>query len=305
MRIRGFVIAMALVPSLARAAEPIHLAPSTGWDVDYAENSCRLIRHFGTGKDETIFALESEGPGSLDMVLVGKPLESLSDEVPAKFVPLQKKPMTGLFGRSTDKNRPMLLYSDVRLLSDSAIAEEEKKEADRIARPRVRPPAESLADKAAKKAERQAFATNTTAIEVDSRRDRPVILDTGSLGDVVAAFDQCNRESLRDWGVDPDIEDKIVRPVWSPNPGAWFDPDDYPRAMLMLNRISDVKVRALVDAGGNVTKCTSLSHFQEPDFNKLVCDTFMKKAHFEPAELTGGTKVPSYYVNKIKFRIEN
>lgn len=303
MRTSGFVVALALVPSLANGADPIHLAPSTPWDVDYAENSCRLIRHFGTGKDETTFALESEGPGSLDMVLVGRPLESLSEEVPARFVPLQSKPLKGLFGRSSDKNLPMILYSTVRLLPDDVVAADEKKAADPRAHPGLRPPAESLAEQADRKARRREFIASTTAIEVDARASRPVILDTGSMAAAVEAFDKCNRDSLRDWGVDPDLEERVARPVWSPNPAAWFDPDDYPRSMLALNRISDVKVRALVDATGHVTKCTSLSHFQEPDFNRLVCETFIKKARFEPAELADGTKVPSYYVNKVKFRI--
>jgi hypothetical protein len=29
----------------------------------------------------------------------------------------------------------------------------------------------------------------------------------------------------------------------------------------------------------------------------------MKRARFEPAELADGTKVPSYYVNRVKFRM--
>ena len=52
-----------------------------------------------------------------------------------------------------------------------------------------------------------------------------------------------------------------------------------------------------------MTSCTSLSHFKEPEFNKIVCDKFMARARFEPAELADGTKVPSYYVNKVVFRI--
>ena len=150
----------------------------------------------------------------------------------------------------------------------------------------------------------QAFAANTTAIEIDARAGRPVILEAGSLGEPIKMFDQCSRESLRDWGVDPDLEDKIVRPAWAPNPSAWFSPSDYPRDMIMSGQESVVKVRLLVDALGRVTKCTSLSHFKEAEFNKIVCDKFTARARFEPAELADGTKVPSYYVNKVVFRID-
>jgi hypothetical protein len=60
----------------------------------------------------------------------------------------------------------------------------------------------------------------------------------------------------------------------------------------------------LVDATGRPTKCTALSHFKEPEFNKITCDKFMSRAHFEPAELADGTKVPSYFVIKVNFRIQ-
>ena len=131
-----------------------------------------------------------------------------------------------------------------------------------------------------------------------------MILETGSLGAPIAAFDQCSRESLKDWGVDPDLEDKIVRPVWTPNPGKWFSASDYPREMLMQGKESEVKVRLLVDATGRVTKCTSLTHFDSPIFNKIVCDEFVKRALFEPAELADGTKVPSYYTKRVVFQME-
>ena len=304
MRIWAFIAAVAVVSPQANAGSQFRLAPSSPWVVDYAENSCRLIRHFGQGKDATIFALESEAPGAIDMLIAGRPLSSSMEQVPAKFVPLQTKRMLGFPGRSTENGDPLVLWSAVSLLPEDALATEAKKEAERKAHPQIRPPAVSLTEQAAMKAQRQAFATNTTAIEIDARAGRPVILEAGSLGEPIKMFDQCSRDSLRDWGVDPDLEDKVVRPAWAPNPSAWFSPSDYPRDMIMSGQESVVKVRLLVDAAGRVTKCTSLSHFKEFEFNKIVCDKFTARARFEPAELADGTKVPSYYVNKVVFRID-
>jgi len=68
-----------------------------------------------------------------------------------------------------------------------------------------------------------------------------------------------------------------------------------------LGQESVVKVRLLVDATGKPTKCTSLSHFKESSFNDVVCAKFMDRAHFEPAELADGTKVPSFYTTVITF----
>jgi TonB family protein len=73
--------------------------------------------------------------------------------------------------------------------------------------------------------------------------------------------------------------------------------------MIMRGEESDVKVRLLVDASGKVTKCTSLSHFKEPEFGQIVCAAITKRAKLEPAELADGTKVPSYYTTRIDFRM--
>jgi hypothetical protein len=305
VRIQAFIAAVATMPSLANAAAvPVHLAPSSPWAVDYAENSCRLIRHFGEGEDKTILALESEAPGSLDMMIVSKRVDTFAEQAWARFLPLQSKLMDGMTARSTDKRTvPVLLFSNVELLTDDSLAAEEKRQTALKAHRKIRPPAVSLTERAERKADRQTFAAGTTAIELYPSRNHPVILDTGSLGEPIKIFDRCSRDSLRDWGVDPDVDDKIVRPVWAPDPAAWFDSADYPRRLVVAGEESVVKVRVLVDATGHVTKCTSLSHFEESEFNKITCDKFTSRAHFEPAELADGTKVPSYYVTKVIFRI--
>ena len=303
MRISALVAAVAVAPILMGADKPVHLQPSSPWVVDYAEDSCRLVRHFGTGRDDTIFALESEAPGAVDMIVVGRPLASGSGEAAAQFLPVQSKPMDGTLNQTVDRAIPSVLINKVRLLPDDLVAADEERQAQRKAHPEVRPPAEPLAEQAARRAKRHEFASNVTSVQVVTRRDRPIILDTGSLGDAIDAFDKCSRDSLRDWGVDPDLEDKIVRGAWAPYPWKWFSESDYPRDMLITGHQSVVKVRLLVDAAGRVTKCTSLSHFSDPEFNRITCAKFTERARFEPAELADGTKVPSYYVNTVVFRI--
>ena len=300
MRIAALLWFAAATPLLI-AAHPVRLQPSSPWVVDYAENSCRLIRSFGQDDKKVVMALESESPDEADMLIFGKPLEGYLEAVPARFLPVQGKPMTGRTATTSDHRQPAILWSKVTLLSDEFAARNAKRLEGRRANPGVRPPPLDLAEEAQMKAKRLEFALNATELEIDTRRDRPVILETGSLGDAIKSFDKCSRDSLRDWGVDPDIEDKIVKPVWSPAVGSWFTSNDYPRDMLMRGEESDVKVRLLVDASGKVTKCTSLSHFKEPSFNDVVCGKFMKRAHFEPAELADGTKVPSFYRNHVIF----
>ena len=301
MRLGTLLSCIAAGPLLMAAAQPVRFQPSSPWGVDYAENSCRLVRTFGEGKNRIILNLESEAPGMVDMFVMGNPAASIDQEVYGRFLPVQQKPMKGETAQSSFG--PVVLWHRISLLPDEMVEQYEKEEKEPAHQPGVRPPPIDLKQAAEVQAAHRQFAAQANELEVDVRRSRPLILETGPLGDPIKVFDQCSRDSLKDWGVDPDVEERIARQPWSPDVYKWFGPGDYPPDMARTGAESDVKVRLLVDATGKVTKCTSLSHFKEKEFNDVVCDKMMKRAHFEPAELADGTKVPSYYVNHIIFRI--
>ncbi len=301
MRLGGLIACVASAPLLIGAGEPLRLQSSSQWIVDYAENSCRMVRSFGEGDSKVIMLLESESPDDMDMVLTGKPLKSDREEIVLKFLPHQEPTSKGR--PVTAKGQPGILFSDIQLLPRDEAAKLASARAERIAKPNVRPRASDPAEDLKRRSKAAEFAASSTEMEIDTRPGRPVILETGEMGQPIKAFEQCSRDSLRDWGVDPELEDKIARPVWLANNGRWISADDYPAKMLDEGQQSEVKVRLLVDASGRVTKCTSLSHFRLPEFNKLVCDKITSNASFAPAELADGTKVPSYYTVHIMFRI--
>jgi hypothetical protein len=301
MRLKVGLICLALAPLLIAASQPVRLQPSSPWDVDYAENSCRLIRNFGEGANLTKLAFESTSPGSIDMLVIGRPLASTMDEVQAQILPNGGKGLSGRVDRTVD-GQPAILWSTIKLYPEATIERLDQRSSYQ-GQHRVRPPAVSLAQQAQEDAEHQAFADAATELAVETRPHHTVILETGSLGAAVKAFDQCDQDSLKDWGVDLQVEKNIVRPVWAENPDAWFSTNDYPRKMAWNGKESEVSVRLLVDATGRVTKCTSVSHFNEPDFNRITCDLITRRARFEPAELADGTKVSSYYAQRVNFRM--
>jgi len=303
MRWTSLVACAAMAPLCIAATQPVRLQPTSPWDVDYAENSCRLIRVFGEGKSETKLAFESAAPGEMDMLIFGRPLDTYQDRVNARFLPVGSESFEGRAAQTVGKQMPAILWPNVPLLPAAALAEQKRESDERKRNPTVRPPVVPLAQQAARRAMRQQFANNVTELEIATGRDRAVILETGSLGPAMAAFTQCGRDSLKDWGVDPDIEDKIVRPVWTTNPNGWLFANDYPRDMLTAGKESIVSVRLLIDATGKITKCTPLSHFTEQEFNQISCRNITARARFEPAELADGTKVPSYMTRRIVFQI--
>lgn len=304
MRIRSLVSCALLAPFLTAASQPVRLQPSSGWVLDYAQDSCRLIRTFGEGSQQVKLAFESEAPRQIDMLVVGKPLSNDTNWVGARFLPMQTKAWFGRSAQATGNGDPAILWSDVAMLPED-FAAELRKEADKHkVSASTRPAGRDLAKEALLDAKRLELAAATTELEMLTRLGHPVRLETGSLRAPMQALDKCGRDSLADWGVDANLEDKIVKPVWTPTE-AWLTSDDYPAALIDQDQESDVKVRLLVDAAGNVTKCTSLSYFKAPEFNTITCRAILQRAHFQPAELADGTKVPSYFTRKIKFRIAN
>jgi hypothetical protein len=305
MRLKFILAAISLVPLLAAASQPVRLQPSTPWDVDYSENSCRLLRAFGDGKTKTGLVFESGAPDEMDMLVVGNPLASSREKVSATFLPMESKPIEGDVVENGPDHTPGVVWPQVWLLPDDALARLEKKRDERRSKPGVRPPPLDLNEEETFIQERKQFAAEVRELEIGPHLGHPVILETGSLGEALRAFDKCNHDSLRAWGVNPDLEEKIVRPVWPNNPTLWFSSSDYPADMAARGEESQVTIRLLVDANGKVSHCTSISNFKEAEFNKVTCALVMKRASFAPAELADGTKVPSYYIRRVIFRLEN
>ena len=75
MRLCLTIACAAIAPVLVAASQPVRLQPSSPWDVDYGENSCRLIRTFAEGKEKTVLVFESAGPGQMDLLVVGNGLK--------------------------------------------------------------------------------------------------------------------------------------------------------------------------------------------------------------------------------------
>src|SRR5579884_2300647 len=121
MRLSAFLACASAAPVIIAASEPVRLQPSSPWNVDYAENSCRLIRTFGEGKTRTVLMFESGAPGEMDLLLVGNPVESYSEKVAARFLPNGGKEFVGQTEQAANRE-PAILWSTVYLAPDAAIA---------------------------------------------------------------------------------------------------------------------------------------------------------------------------------------
>lgn len=311
MRTKSILACLSIAPWLIAASNPTRLQPSSGWVVDYADNSCRLIRMFGTGDYETKLVLESMAPDDIWMLVVGKELGGVfpTAQVKARFVPGQDDFFTGTPALA-EQNGPAAVWSHVPLMPlvriDGKAPPELQRamdEAKSRAKSGQRPPPIDLAKRAAQRADRLQFAAKVSALEIESRAGHSVVLETGPLDAPVQVFDACIRDLMKGWGIDPDVQDRITRPAWTPNIWAWFSSGDYPTDALRQGQESQVKFQLLVDATGKVTKCTAISPYDAPAFTIAVCKALRQRGRFAPAELADGTKVPSYYTNTVVFRL--
>lgn len=262
MRIHMPAALFAAAPILVSATEPLHLRPTSPWVLNYGEDRCELSRVFGEGEERTGLSFQSESPRQLDMAVAGKPLSSNADFVPARFVPVQATPITGLPGRSSNGD-PAIVWSSVNLMGEAALKKLGLDAEEAKAKRGERPKAKSAEIQSAIRAERQYFIANATVVEIVGKRKQPVILETGSLLAPINELDHCVKDSLSAWGVDPKLEEKIVRPVWPIHLERWFSSSDYPASMLRNGAQSQVHVRLLVDASGNPTHCTTVSRFKD------------------------------------------
>jgi hypothetical protein len=133
MRLIDTIALAAISSMLVAASEPVRLQPSSPWVLDYAADSCRLVRTFADGKQKTVLAFESAAPGQMDLLAVGNGLKGYSqdyDGVPLRFLPVGGKPLHGRAAVSAESGAPAILWSTVRLVPDALIDKLEKQEAE-------------------------------------------------------------------------------------------------------------------------------------------------------------------------------
>src|SRR5690349_7592414 len=124
MRLASLLSTIAAAPLLLGAAEPVLLTPTTPWEVNYAENSCRLNREFGSGDDKVVLGFESEVPDRMDMVVLGKPMTTGSEQVPGRFLPIRGEREKGNTAKSS--KGPVVLWPNMSMLSDDVLDRLEK-----------------------------------------------------------------------------------------------------------------------------------------------------------------------------------
>ena len=281
------ILALAASPVSAAKPEPVQLAPSSPWNVNYADDYCRLARSFGTGDATTIIFFDSFGASQgFKLIITGKQFGPVADrgEAEVRFGPAEKTQKVEYLAGNMGKDRPALIFQ--RFL--------------RVAAPELKDG--RLADIFVPISVERLAAVNELFVVLPHRP--PVRFALGSLDKPFAALDKCNNDLIASWGVDPVKEATLSRPL-TPigQPQNWLTPDDYPASALSRGAQGNVVFRLIVDEHGVPSRCHIQQSSRPPEFDAAVCNAMMRRARYLPALDKDGKPVSSYYRFTVTFMI--
>lgn len=285
------------------ASEPFAvLEPNSSWNLNYADESCRLMRIFGEGDDVTAFYIERYGPGDeFAMLVAGKPVRKIAANDSPHDYNLQFGPYEAPRERTATlgdlgKYKPALIMTGTTFADDENL--------DRVSSSRFDP-----ADYArgTRPFEQRISVEREAAIEwleIARGRNAPLRLALGSMGPAMAAMRTCTDKLAQSWGIDIAAHETLTRPVVpTDNPGGWLNSRDYPRGLAWRGVQGLVQLRLSVGADGVPTQCHIQRSTRPEGFDDISCKRLMQRARFEPALDAGGEPIASYYRTTIHFRM--
>lgn len=298
-----FAAGFAVCAQASLAAEPaVVLDPSSSWNLNYADENCRLMRMFGEGEDKTAFYIERYGPGDgFALVVAGKPIGKIAAretryDYDLQFGPYEQVREQGASRGDLEEYKPALIMTGVTFGEDEKPGRDSKSrfDPDEYAA-RTRPFEQKIS------VEREA---RIEWLEIARKGRGPVRLALGSMGPPMAAMRKCTDDMAQDWGIDLDAHRQLTRPVVpTDSPASWLGSNDYPRALWVRGIQGLVQLRLSVGADGVPTQCHIQRSTRPQEFDEISCKRLLQRARFEPALDAQGKPIASFYRQSIRFQM--
>jgi Gram-negative bacterial TonB protein C-terminal len=273
---------------------PLQLKQTSAWNVDYAEDRCRLMRKFGTGEQEAFAIFDRYGPTDrFRMTLAGKPFKTFVEngEATVQFGPAEGEQQLRFY-RGTQGEMPALVFRhQIRVAPPSATEQtaiNNAKDGVWIELAPVGPERERA----------------IKSLSVGKPLRQTVILEIGPMQKPLEALAKCVDDLMTTWGIDVDRHKTLSEPVKPlTSPGDWIVSRDYPIKMLSAGQPAIVEFRLSVGPDGKPGSCHIQSTTRPKDFDAAVCDSLMRRARFAPALDAEGKPIVSYYRNTVNFAL--
>ncbi len=256
------------VGARAEPEAPEWLQPTSKWEVEYADEKCRLLRRFGQG--DTAIVLEIERSLTLDAYtygIYGKSMPAYSDFrwyriefAPQKFV----------------RNVPAWPF-EVPGRTEKTIKFDDQ-------------------DGAISRAMQGDQRVRISGRQLDLR------LQLGDIQPAIKALEKCHDDLLASWGIDPD-DARAIKQKPKPRESHWIYDEDYPSAERKQRNEGIVTYLLTVSEKGKTTSCRTLHSSGFPNLDKATCDLMLRRSSFYPARDAAGNAAASYYANHFTWQI--
>ncbi|WP_299307062.1 hypothetical protein [uncultured Croceicoccus sp.] len=281
------LVSIALSAAPAMADEPIVLTSSTAWQLEYAENKCRLSRVFGEDGNRSVFIIDKDSPGKLLSWIVASPSlvrfrqdrESASQFGPT-FEPVVKNATPLLFkgyGQAfmSEGYRPMKDHADV---TSSGLAKTEAPE--------------TLGE----------VGKHIEWFQI-SQGKRTVRFDLGGMGAPFAALANCADDLMISWGLDPRELEAVHTPAGMVNMEEFAQKVQrrYPATAGERGLGAIFNMKIVVDEQGKIVWCKMFAQTKAEGFDDAACAIAMEDLILEPARDKDGKPVKSLLNSKITY----
>lgn len=287
------ILGAAFCPIAAAAADkpPQHFTPSGPWAMEYADQTCRLIRNFSDGANVVTLAFEKAylGPG-LTLGLAGKTLQTPRTIAMARFRYNGEKAAraSALLKTVLTDGRESVIVTDVPFVPLDRLMS--------IARKTKLPERLAVLDDV-----EIAAASKITSISFTYGFIGNPEFEIGPMAAPIKAMRACVEDLVKSWGVDPERMATMSRapePIGSPR--AWLSMEDYPDEMWRAHKGGVVSIRLVIDEEGSVKNCIADVEQRGP-FEDAVCKGISKRAHFKPALDANNKPMRSYRPHVVQF----
>lgn len=289
------------LPVLAAKDGPTVLEPIGPWQLDMAENNCRMARAFGTENDKTLLLLEQWDPSArLSWTIAGGATKDFKSRRSAAFAfgpngdadRIDFMPSTfGDYGAAIRSSSSVVLDED----GDASDDRDEREDRDYGAEPRGLPQLDADA------------AEGITHLDIGKRTPDDVRLNLGDMKKPLEAMNVCMANLVEHWGFDVEEQRRVVQPPKPRNMQLVVREiiRAYPSEAVGRSEQADFHVRVTVGADGDVKDCVLLNQTVATSFDQPrdPCYVFTRKAEFAPATDASGKPVPSYFTTRVLYRI--
>jgi len=285
--ILAFTALTAALVSTPAQAEAVVLAPSSAWNLDYAEDKCRLIRKFGSGDTEVELHIEQSGSGPFyNLALFGKLVgRNFGEVMEITFGPNEgSSERSYLRGKIKASGTPFVIMHGIHLAPAAKEVDQGEFEVSEIGPERERA---------------------ITLLTLSKGLHRPLELQVESMEAPLNAMRSCVTDLVETLKLDTVGLSEIVVGPKPKNEAqiAQFIQERYPARMLRNGEGGTVAVQLTVNDKGRATACQIAASDRPAVFDDFVCFGLLRIAEFEPAIGPNGKPRFSFWHTRVTFRI--